>query len=325
VVLNPDLCRLAQRIREIGFFQLPAAFARSASFRLNRLIAGFYREHLYPNPLLVKAFPFKRPPILLISYPRSGSSWIGKILGFSPDVAYLREPIHQRFQQRFKVPALLDPEIQRETLRCHTHPNDAMLQYYLLCADEAFVGLVPPHPADVLEDAHDFHFLKRSRKCLLIKEINPLMTKTFVNRHSPQVIMLLRHPAAVADSFERLNWIMEEDMETFGYWYGVHMHQAIKSAQAGPLRIIQYENFAANPAEEYIKLFEWLDIRTPKNFQQILHDFCENPQGADHPYAIRRSSQIEAEKWKTGFSRQKIEAVMRGYYRSELPYYRDSQ
>ena len=51
--------------------------------------------------LLGRLFPFRKPAILLLSYPRSGSSWAGKVLGLSPDVAYLREPINQGYQNHF--------------------------------------------------------------------------------------------------------------------------------------------------------------------------------------------------------------------------------
>src|SRR5205085_2708995 len=34
-------------------------------------------------------------PVLVLSLPRSGSSWVGNVLGCAPDAIYLREPVTQ--------------------------------------------------------------------------------------------------------------------------------------------------------------------------------------------------------------------------------------
>lgn len=41
----------------------------------------------------------RRPPALVLSLPRSGSSWVGDTLGHADDAMYLREPITQSNMQ----------------------------------------------------------------------------------------------------------------------------------------------------------------------------------------------------------------------------------
>lgn len=315
------LSALSGKIAALGWRRLPEACVRSARFRLARKISAFYRNYLLSSRLLAWIFKFRSPPILLLSYPRSGSSWIAKMLSLSPDVAYLREPIHQAFQARYQVPALMDPDSERPTLCCHRRFNPAMLDFYLRCADNAFRGIVPREPAEVLDNKDDFRFLGRGRKSLLIKEINPLMAAHFHLRYSPRTVLILRHPAAVADSFRRMGWI-EGDFETFGFLYGLHLKEAIENTGEGWSLVVEYEAFARAPAENFSSLFASLGLREPTDFTGIIETYCTRSESPDHPYDIRRASMHEADKWQRNLSAEQIEAVMRGYLRSGLAHYR---
>jgi sulfotransferase family protein len=260
--------------------------------------------------LISLTLPFKKPAILLISYPRSGSSWIGKILSLSPDVAYLREPVNQCYQNKFKANPVIDPE------------SDAkVLKWYTRFADRAFAGRFPTNVPDVVENIDDFSLLQRHNKTLLLKEVNPLATDFFVRQYSPRVVLILRHPAAVADSFERMGW-RDQTFEEFAYHYGTQMAQAIEASKKGWSMVVFYEDLANDPIARYATLFSSLGIRKPAQFEKVLAEFCESQNYQGHPYGIRRSSRIEANKWRTNLTRTQIDAVMKGYFRSSLKYYR---
>ena len=62
-----------------------------------RLRKALFKLKLYTKAprlffLSKAAFNTCPPPILLLSFPRSGSSWIGSIMGMGENVRYLREP-----------------------------------------------------------------------------------------------------------------------------------------------------------------------------------------------------------------------------------------
>src|SRR5574339_403438 len=104
---------------------------------------------LYPflrSTFLARALPFQGPPVLVLSYPRSGSSWVGKILSASPDAAYLREPITRQYAERGARYAVVDVD-----------RDPSALAAYRTLGDEAFGG-IPPRHADVVERLHDFAF-----------------------------------------------------------------------------------------------------------------------------------------------------------------------
>lgn len=267
------------------------------------------RERIYSNVVSL-AFPFKRPAIWLMSYPRSGSSWVGKVLSFSPDAAYLREPVNQSYQNKFKADPIIDSASDQITLK-----------WYTLFADRAFSSIPPTHIPDVIDNLKDFRLLQRRNKTLLLKEVNPLAADFFVHRYSPRVVLILGHPAAVADSFGRMRWL-DRTHEEFGYSYGTHLAQAVEAGQKGWCRIVFFEDLAMDPLNQYANLFSSLGLRLPAKLRSVMAEFCENQNGDGRPYEIRRLSRGEVNKWRKNLSQPQIDAVMKGYFKSPLGYYR---
>jgi Sulfotransferase domain len=285
------------------------SFRRCNSLGTKRLCSIMSSVILYSR-FTALAFPFKKPAILLISYPRSGSSWIGKILSLSPDAAYLREPVNQSYQNKFKADPIIDPASDETTLK-----------WYTRFADRAFAGIPPRNVPDVIDSVKDFSPLQRRSKTLLLKEVNPLAADFFVRRYSPRVVLILRHPAAVADSFERIGWL-DRTHEDFGYLYGTHLTQAMEASSRGWCMVVFFEDLAIDPLNQYANLFSSLGLRLPAEFDRVVAEFCENQNYGSAPYEVRRLSRNEVNKWKTNLSQAQIDSVMKGYLRSPLEYYR---
>ena len=75
-----------------GRFEFMADPRRNPGLALSQLpLAG---------ELIAAAAPVRQPPVLLTSLPRSGSSWIGRILGSADEALYLREPLTQAYLKR---------------------------------------------------------------------------------------------------------------------------------------------------------------------------------------------------------------------------------
>ena len=261
--------------------------------------------------VVARAFPFKRPPVLLLSYPRSGSSWVGAMLSRSPDAAYLREPVTQLYLDDTKKETVIEPEL-----------DEAMCALYTRLADRAFRGVLPWKLENVIESTEQFSLLGRKHRHLIIKEVNPLAAGLYVRRYWPKVVTILRHPAAVASSYERLGWL-DGAFEELGFLYGTHLAAAIEACKNGWHSIVRFEDLAQDPRGGFIALFRSLDLRLPEAFDDLLTELCEARSDAYGAYDVRRASAAEAFKWKQSLSRADIDAVMRGYLRSPLPYYRD--
>jgi len=288
------------RLKNIHWKYVPSAVLR----RLNQ----YDLTHPY-TMVLAKVFPFKQPVTLLLSYPRSGSSWVGKIISSSPDFAYLREPVTQAYIKNYREGAFIDPYRDSITLKRYTH-----------FADQAFRGISPQNVPWVIKNIDAFSIANRRGKSLLIKEVNPLAAEFFVRGYAPKVVIILRHPVAVADSFERIGWLTG-GFEEFGYNYGVDMARAIEYIKTGWAKIARFEDLALDPQGQFSDLFAALGVRKSLEFGKVLSDYCDGTGNSEDPYELRRSSRDEVDKWRENVSPADIDAVMRGYERSGLKYY----
>lgn len=263
---------------------------------------------IYQSETLAKIYPFKKPAILLLSHPRSGSSWIGKILSFSPDIAYLREPITQALLQKLNYKKIIiNPS------------NSDFKKDYKYFADQAFAGI--PTTPPVINNLPDFFHRSRSGKHLFIKEVNPLAASFFSRHYSPKILILLRHPAGIVDSFMRMGWL-HDNFEDFSYCYAKRMTKAVQGSQRVSCKILIYEDIAKNPREEFSKLFNFIGVGKPAEFSKIIDEYCKQIDDKWKPYHTKRSSDHEVDKWKRNLNKEIIEAVKKGYFRSELNYYR---
>lgn len=115
------------------------------------------------------------PNILILSHPRSGSSWLGSTMATSPIVDYRREPVLQSrigdTSDAFGASSGLTVEERRD------------LRMLITSA-----------------------FADRQRPTVVVKEVTPLLIDDFLRGADPQVVYLTRHPLAVAVSHMALGW-----------------------------------------------------------------------------------------------------------------------
>jgi Sulfotransferase family len=277
------------------------------------MVPSILTRLLLSSRVVARRYPFKTPPVLLLSYPRSGSSWIGAMLARSPDVAYLREPVTQPYLNGATRETVVDPESDLETKNL-----------YESLADRAFAGVLPWRLDDVVESADAFALRGRRHRTLVIKEVNPLAAGFYVRRYRPKIVMILRHPAAIAESYERLGWL-DGAFEEIGFLYGTHLAAALEACRAASLTVLRFEELALDPRSGFRALFDSLALQPPDDFEGAVVELCETPGSTHDAYEVRRSSREEAFKWRERLEPIQIGAVMRGYLRSPLPYYRDDR
>lgn len=277
--------------------------------------------HLSQSGVVRRVMPFRKPPVLLLSYPRSGSSWAGKILGTSPNAVYLREPVTQPYLKKGGL-TITDVEHNRQALHA-----------YVKLADKAFEGIPPDHPS-VVGDWHDFSLIGRSRKMLLIKEVNPKALHFYHKRYKPRILLLLRHPAAIALSFRRLGWLESADVqietgkraanawERFGYTYGILMKESLDIArEIDGHKILFYEDLANDPVNRFKQIMEFLDFKIPENYDNIIKRYCYSKQEIGSAYQIQRMSGEMIDKWRRELSGEEIQWLKEGFLQAGLSYY----
>lgn len=114
--------------------------------------------------------------VLILSQPRSGSSWLGAAAATSDRVRYLREPVLQA-----RLGQTPDPFCASSGLSTERRQN------LMRSIDQAF--------GDV------------DRDFLVVKEVTPLLLADFLEVPDLEVVYLRRHPAAVAASHVAQGWL----------------------------------------------------------------------------------------------------------------------
>lgn len=145
---------------------------------------------------LANKFPSEKPPVIILSLPRSGSSWVGEILGSSPTSMYLHEPLTQTLVSKYgkgNHPVIF--EVDQKNL-----PDT-----YNTSLNNVIEGL-PVFTREIIRYPEQWTLKGRKNKKVIAKEVNPLMANWIVDCARVQIIYLLRHPVPIVSSFKRLGW-----------------------------------------------------------------------------------------------------------------------
>jgi hypothetical protein len=157
-------------------------------------------------------------PILVTGSPRSGTTFVGRMLALSPEVHYIHEPFHPRF----------GPEVTAARFR----------EFYTYLGDDSADAVLKPlartmalhydlgpalrrarRPADARRAVRQWHQFNRARRRgarALVKDPAALFSSEWLaDAFQMKVIVLIRHPAAVAASYKRLGWEIDPRVGAF--------------------------------------------------------------------------------------------------------------
>ncbi len=242
-----------------------------------------------------KAFNTCPAPVVLLSFPRSGSSWIGSIMGMGEDIRYLREPATTSYTlTESKTKTELGVPVKRISV-FDQDSCDAWTEYqqYIdesLSAKPNFTNAVIAYPEQWQKTSH--------KKSLLVKEVNPLVINYYLSKDI-KLIYLLRHPFSVAKSYQALNWRADDlftkklNNKTFatikqlspnilkenvwvqmGYlqgWIEAMVKEQI-SITNNPVTIIRYEDVCQAADKQFTKLFNFADINFSSNTKAAINN-----------------------------------------------------
>ena len=258
-------------------------------------------------------------PLLVISIPRSGSSWVGEALGTTPGTLYLREPINQvhlATSEGTLIP--IDPASPPPT--------------YVDAAARVFARN-PDFPEQDRIVQHPERWTRKARRSapLVIKEVNPLALRWLLGAHDMGVILLVRHPAAVALSFRKMGWWdpAEEAPGSAATWfdYGKRqadvLHEALAALEGRPApQIVRYEDLCMDPPRRLADLAAFAGLPwTPADRARAE----ERSQGGDRkdPYGTNRNSRALSAAWREEIERDQLASLLDGWSTRDLPWYGD--
>ncbi|MEP7356059.1 MAG: sulfotransferase [Anaerolineales bacterium] len=252
----------------------------------------------------------QRPSVLVLSFPRSGSSWVGETLGRASNALYLREPITQDELARGQPDALL--------------PVDAAAPppAFQAVARKAFSGL-PDFPPHVVKLPQQWRLVKRRQRRLVIKEVMPFACGYLTRRFRPRVVFLVRHPAAVALSFCELGWWSAQ--ETGWFELGARQSRLTRVVldcleQYPAKQMLSYEELCLEPARHFRELFAFAGLTWD---EQIENHIAKSTSGGDRsqPYATDRLTQEMPRAWTRKMTPEALRELRAGYESCPVPWY----
>jgi hypothetical protein len=264
------------------------------------------------------------PPILLTGLPRSGTTWSSRAIAAAINGRIIHEPFNwKRYPER----------INYHMRYLAASPKDDSLGEGLL---------------DILDQAQKptIHDILVRNRPVVIKDVHICLAIAYVWQHlRPLVIMVMRHPCAIANSWRSLNLearsrlalLLSQDLLVSEYLAPFENH--MRSSENYYFEIGAYwgatyytmSRIAAEYPEWQWVTHEWLCVDTQASYQKLLanlgislnkkqleqldrfldkHDRSRKPK--EGPYSLARLSAQEPDKWRDELTAEQEQAVLDG-------------
>jgi hypothetical protein len=285
-------------------------------------------------------------PILVTGSQRSGSTWVGQMLASHPRVVYFWEPFN--------------PMVPRSPVKYWYHhvTEDEGERFHAFL--EPYLAFRYPWWAAIRERVHPRRIVgatlrtalcwwRRHTGCrTLMKDPSALFSAEWLaSTYGMDVVVLIRHPAALVSSWKRLNWhvflgdlwqqprLMEDYLEPFHeeirrcverppdligqamlFWRIIH-HVVLRFRLAHPDWIfLRHEDLSRNPLDEFEKLCGNLGLDMTRGMRRTIesHTSAGNPREAPHRVAhqLKRDSLGNIWNWCSRLRPEEIARVRKG-------------
>ncbi|NJK36292.1 MAG: sulfotransferase [Oscillatoriales cyanobacterium RM2_1_1] len=267
---------------------------------------------------------FRHSPIYLTGLPRSGTTWVAAILGAASGIKYIHEPFNSD----------IHPELapyRNQFLQA----GDLAPEFAPYCR-AAFSGLpkTPLAPERMSRIYRQFPWWPGR---LLIKDVHTFLALDWISqRFTPKIVITIRHPCAIAESWARLGWQTQkafsrlldqpeltrtylapfepvlETAETFwqtmGALWGATYFVISQQLNHHPEWIlVQHEAFCRDSISSYQQLFEQLNLNWSPPVEKLL--MASTQSQSHHPYSTQRIAAQEAKKWQERLTLEQIQQV----------------
>lgn len=299
-------------------------------------------DHKEFNKLIRSAFnPLKTLPVikqsdvtrvLLVTYFRSGSTFLGDLLQQNWKSFYTFEPLHFMTNgvriDDDKIDEAFD--LINKIFRCNFNNTDFYLNWVktkknqFLLKWNRFLWSVCRYrlsscfdPKFVSQSCHraKVNMMKLAR--LKMRQVETLMENK-INDLNVKVVYLVRDPRGTMSSRKKLTWCVEEhnctSIETLcsEMREDLSIFKLLKSANPMKYILVRYEDLAMNSYDQSKILFDRLNIpfsSTAKRYLKTHTNASEVDQSKRNPYTTKRNSKSIPFEWKTTLNVSEIAHV----------------
>jgi Sulfotransferase family len=293
----------------------------------------------------------KHRPILITGSHRSGSTWVGKMVAASREVGYLQEPFHPCHD-----PGLFQASIDLFNIYIQDHNAaryEAATRNLLKFRYSPLARMAGPRGlrdagASILFAACHFRYRLERRRPLLKDPLALFSAEWLADRFNAQVVVLVRHPAAFANSLAKANWrypfdnllkqprLMEDHLSGFRrdiehmvrhgddivgeailIWRITHHVIAGYQRRRPDWLIFRHEDLSRDPVRSFAPIFQYLGLDYGVRVQQFIDDCTRfgNPverPSEQWPAFARLDSRRNVNRWAERLSPLDIARVKEG-------------
>ncbi len=289
--------------------------------------------------------------VVIAGMPRTGTSWVGRVLGFAPGYTYYREPdnfTHVAGAERYAPYLYLPRDGDHEPYRRHMDRALSGKVATPFTMRDAPGPLVPRLPARWRSLGQYVPALYRRQSNTIVKLVHANLVLDWLQARYPAagVVYLLRHPGGQFASMRRLGWEpkphrllwsdalvadylhpFEETLrgaETFweraGALWGATNYVVHQQYERGARRaLVPFEWLCQNPTERFRLLFERLGLRWGDEAASFVDGHPD--EHSDRPYSLKRDSEAQIDKWTAEVSAEDLAACRRFAEPFGLPFY----
>lgn len=301
-------------------------------------------------------------PILVTGSHRSGSTWIGTIIGKSDDVCYIWEPFNKDYgpgicSARFDYYFPYITEENEDKYLSHIHQT---LQYKYHLWEEIKSIRRKKQIYDCLKYFTNFNKAKLKKQRPLFKDPLAIFSAEWLYQcFDFQVVVLIRHPASFVSSIKRLNWThpfedflkqpllvngplkqYKHEIEDFARNPRDIMDQSIMLWNLINFRILQYqrshpdwifmryEDIASEPIACFKHLFNKLNLLFLDRIERRIQAYSSSSNPAELPVgnnSLKKNSRLTAHNWKRRLTQEEINRIKSGVEDISSHFYAESE
>lgn len=281
--------------------------------------------------------------LLVTGSPRSGTTWVGRMIAQSPSVQYIHEPFNISSQfcacgVKLNYWFYYISKINEKTFFEHIeHSIKSPFSLYNLL-----------NLKTELRITRRFRLLSNYIMSLftsktIIKDPNALFSAEWLaEAFNMDVVVIIRHPAAIVSSYKKLNWghpfshftkqplLMEEHLNPFEaeiidfatnqrhmidqaalLWKLIY-HVVLKYQNRHRNWIfMRHEDLARDPLRGFQKIFDKVNLKFSDRIKRRINEYSKNVASIkiDDPYAIKRNSKSTISEWKFRLTENEIKKV----------------
>lgn len=284
-------------------------------------------------------------PILVTGAHRSGTTWVGKMLGADADTAYISEPLNVMHR-----PGVFRAQVNHwyqyictENESQYLPAFHSLLDYNYHLMDE--IRAIRSRK-DFLRMGRDFmifyYALERGQRALLKDPFAVFSVPWFAKKLNCKIVITVRHPAAFASSLQRLGWsfdfknlldqplLMRDHLETYReqmsaikaddvigqaslLWKLIYSSVQSSRNLNPDLQVVRHEDFSRDPLNRFRDLYAALGL----GFTPRVQKFIMNSSSSENPaelslkktHSVKLDSAANIKNWKKRLSGSEINRI----------------